>query len=467
LVFIVEPARVVCVEKMTGKALWTSAGSDPADYAGLLAAPTNGPPWSLRPLKYGEHGGATYASPVTDGKRLWLKLANRAVCMDLADGKQSWATPLNFAPGDHPHCVPSPLLIGGVLVCQGGDSEYWRKNSTNVIASGILPPNPTKGKFWQWMAGLDAETGKILWDIGPLNGSEYGLAGTPGPLVLDDGKKKRHFAVSHEGQVVDVQTGKLAIPFAGGRAGSTGATPLGNRMWFKSRVIEFGLGPDGNPCVVKTVKLEGEGGAYHNGRFYCGSRAPDKHTRLLSVLDADWGKTLYGDLRIGPVGGLKTKDSKVDGSWDYPKPAVAGKFVYLCSTHTVGVADISGKRPWPVALNAVERMHVAPVFDGERTYLRTYDALYCVARKGEEGARYEREVNARTLLDFLSVETPVAPAKGGATNAAPAKAEDPAKAAERRRTLIREASDRLRMMMKTLSGTPEARQAEALLKSEE
>jgi hypothetical protein len=31
-------------------------------------------------------------------------------------------------------------------------------------------------------------------------------------------------------------------------------------------------------------------------------------------------------------------------------------------------------------------------------YLRTFDALYCFARKGEEGARYENEVQARTLL---------------------------------------------------------------------
>jgi hypothetical protein len=66
-----------------------------------------------------------------------------------------------------------------------------------------------------------------------------------------------------------------------------------------------------------------------------------------------------------------------------------------------------------VGLSLVERMHIAPVFDGERMYLRTYDAIYCIARKGEEGARYEREVNARTVIHAfpgeISEATPAEP----------------------------------------------------------
>jgi hypothetical protein len=469
LIFIVEQAKVVCVDKMTGKVLWTSVGSSPEEYAGLFAVDPKATPWSRRRLKYGEHGGLTYASPVTDGKRIWLKLDNTAVCMDLSGGEQLWATPLHLAPGDHPHSTPSPLLVGDVLICQGGSTDYWQKNSANLIPAGVLSPNPSKGKFHQWLIGLDARTGKILWDIGPLNGSGYGLGGTPGPLVLDDSGKRRVFVVTHEGEVVDPQTGKLVLPSTGGRAGSTGPTPLGNRMLFKRCLIEFGLGQDGNPRVVKTVKLAREGGVYHNRRIYGSYRASDKHTRLMSVMDVDSGRELYSDVRIGPVGGLRPKDPKLDGSWDYPKLAVAGRFAFIGSTHTVAVVDISQDPPCPVALNRVERTHVAPVFDGDRTYLRTYDALYCIACKGRQGARYEQEVNAKELLSaFARLAEP-----GDTTKAATpkskepttAKAKDPAVVEAERRVLVKQWGDRLRRVVASLPGTPEANQAEALLKA--
>jgi hypothetical protein len=51
-----------------------------------------------------------------------------------------------------------------------------------------------------------------------------------------------------------------------------------------------------------------------------------------------------------------------------------------------------------LAVSEFERMHASAVFDGERLYLRTYDAIVCLARTGDEGARYERQVQARTLL---------------------------------------------------------------------
>jgi hypothetical protein len=39
------------------------------------------------------------------------------------------------------------------------------------------------------------------------------------------------------------------------------------------------------------------------------------------------------------------------------------------------------------------------VFDGDRVYLRTYDALLCIARTGPRGEAYEKRVQAETLIE--------------------------------------------------------------------
>ena len=398
LVFVVEPFTVVCLDKMTGEVLWTSADSDPNARARLFTVDKDAKPWSRRNLKYGQHGGNSYASPVTDGKRIWFKGGGAGRCFDPSNGKELWATPLHLAPGDHPHCVPSPLLVGNVLVCQGGATEYWQANSKNKIAPGVLPRNKF-GKSVQWMVGLAADTGRILWDIGPLNGGGYNLGGTPSPVVVGDGSERRVFIVASEGHVIRPEDGKLALPFVGARNGSTAPVPLGNRMLFGSALVELGLKNRHEPAVVKSVPVSGgSDGIYHDGKIFYGYRSTDGGTRLMSVFDTATGRDLYTAIQIGPRDGLRNCAARGAYDTDYPTAALGGRFVFFSTSYSVAVADISSGRPWPMALNRVERMHIAPAFDGDRMYLRTYDAMTCIARKGEDGARYEREVNARTLM---------------------------------------------------------------------
>lgn len=398
LIFVIEPFTVVCLDKMTGKVLWTSAGSEPAAYEPFFTVDKAAGPWSRRKLKYGEHGGNSYAAPVTDGKRLWFKGRGAARCFDPSNGKELWATDLHLAPGDHPHSVPSPLLVGNVLVCQGGASDYWQQNSTRKLAPGVLPRSKFP-KFQQWMVGLDADTGRILWDIGPLNAGGYGVSGAPAPLVLQEGNQRRVYIVAAEGHVIRPEDGKLVLPFVGARNGSTAPVPLGKRLLFANAIVELGLKNRDELAVVKITPVAAEGApVYHNGLIYSGCRSADRATRLMSVFDTRTGRELYKGIQIGPTGGLHRSAFERADDMDYPTAALAGKFVFFSTSHAIAVADISGARPWPVALNYVERMHIAPVFDGDRMYLRTYDAMTCIARKGEEGARYEREVNARTLM---------------------------------------------------------------------
>jgi outer membrane protein assembly factor BamB len=269
LIFVVEPAQLVCVDKMNGKLLWTSTGADPTTYDGLKAP--EGVPVSQRPMKYGDHGGLTYATPVTDGKRLWAKLSGVAVCFELATGKRLWETSLHVEPGDHPHNVASPLLVDNVLVCQGGKGDYWPKNSTNQIAAGVLETAYKGSKIspkTQWMVGLDATTGAILWDVGPMNAGGYGVGGTPAPVVVDCNGKKRKFIVTSEGCAIDPANGRLLIPWVGARNGNTAPWPWGDKIVIGDLIVQFKCSADGKLEIADTRKGGGGGGVYHGGRVY-------------------------------------------------------------------------------------------------------------------------------------------------------------------------------------------------------
>jgi hypothetical protein len=110
-------------------------------------------------------------------------------CYDL-DGKRLWSTQTHLAEGGgHFACIASLLLVRNVLVCDGGGSDYWSLISKNKVPDGAYPPNPQTGKFAQWVVGLDAETGNVLWDVGPLNAGGYSATGSPVPVIVNDGKE--------------------------------------------------------------------------------------------------------------------------------------------------------------------------------------------------------------------------------------------------------------------------------------
>jgi hypothetical protein len=403
--FTVDPNVLVCLDKMTGKVIWTSVGAEPAAYAGLFAVDNESELWSKRKLDYGANAGSAFPTPVTDGKRIWYKSGGQVYCHDLADGKRLWSTETNQRGSGHFVNISSLLLVGKVLVSAGGAGDYWLKNSTNIVPKGVIIPNGNP--FHQWLVGLDAQTGKILWDVGPLNAGGYSAVGTPVPVIVNDGKEQRVFVVMPEGHVIRPEDGRLMMPFLGARCGCVTPIPLGNRVLFPGALFEFSMsGPDKLVARrVCDVPVHGGlgGPAYSNGMVYGArrqagagtrveaatqSKRARTATRLYSVCEAGTGRVVHAGV-LGP---------EIDETPEWSTPAVAGKYLFYPTLTGIDVADISLGRPWPLAMNANERSHTGPVFDGERMYLRTYDAIVCVARKGEEGARYEREVNARTVI---------------------------------------------------------------------
>ncbi len=88
--------------------------------------------------------GRTFAAPVSDGTHVWVWVSPGVAACYARDGTQRWLRYLDaFAEGRKPQgkfpdCTytSAPVLIDDVLVCVGGDTVY----------------------------GLEAETGKILWE---------------------------------------------------------------------------------------------------------------------------------------------------------------------------------------------------------------------------------------------------------------------------------------------------------------
>ena len=442
-----EPRTLICLDKMTGEILWVQDGGSAGPVIGdeargrvvegrsLGTRPSTGPvPWSLRGMSYGNWMGNSMPTPVTDGQHIWVKNGGSAVCYDLA-GRLKWVAQTHLAATDHPMNVPSPVLAGRVLVVEGGVTPYWQANSRNLIPPERLPP--MRNKYPHWLVGLDADTGKILWDAGPVNGGGYGGPCTPVPVTLTNGRDVMTVVVTGEGHVIRPDDGKILIPYAGTRCAASSPQLLGHCAIFSHYTVAAAeLLMQSRDLVGARVKYvtyarPGFGGMVcHDGLLYgmSGGKQP-----TVIVIDAATGRKVY------------TAPAPMDlprGSTDYPHPAATAKHVFLFASHRVAVVE-PGPRPRLVAVNDTERMFSGPVFDGDRMYLRTYDAITCIARKGEDGARYERQVQARMLLADVEADL-----QRRADKAVP-DADDAAV---------------LRRVMKLAPGSEEAGRAAALLK---
>jgi hypothetical protein len=207
-----------------------------------------------------------------------------------------------------------------------------------------------------------------------------------------------------EGHVIRPTDGKLILPYMGARMGCGTPIPLGNRVLISGALYEFSMnGPDKLTArKVSDVMAPGNlgGPAYSNGVVYSGYRGTGTRVEAATTVSAPTAVRLYGacEAATGRVVYRDIPGPAIDETPEWPAPAVASKYLFFSTLNGIDVADISLGRPWPLAANRNERSHTGPVFDGERMYLRTYDAITCIARKGEEGARYEREVNARTVI---------------------------------------------------------------------
>ncbi len=288
--------------------------------------------WSMPRTHRGLNGYST-PTPVTDGKHIWTLFGNGVAACYTPEGKRVWIKLVDRPTANFGHSA-SPHLIGSTLVV-----------------------TITK------MVGLDPATGKVLWK------SESGASwGSPQPIVVNGATK----ILSPRGEIVDPKTGKILAK--GRRIQTRHSTPVrsGDAIYFMDQIRNAVSVPGEDESNLRSLWSQRlPKGRYfaspivHNGLLYT-----INENQILSVLDAKTGKIAY-QKRLG-----ENRRTRFFGS-----VAQAGKHIYLTDSQGTTFVIKPGRKYEEVAQNELnEPVRSAPVFRGERMYLRTTKHLYCIQK---------------------------------------------------------------------------------------
>ena len=327
--------------------------------------------------------GFTTPSPMSDGKYVYVWMTNGvAACYDL-DGKRRWITRVDVLLRN-PKDKDGPFFYPAGAALAGGRLIFWDKETF----------------------ALDAKTGAVAWRkpnlslcIGPMtaviDGAEVVVAMTA-IFRPSDGKilwenKDTKYLGSGGGTFVDKL---LCIPIAVGGIqfhiyDFTDAR--GEALQPVKRAGEASLlsqnkaeGDDYNPKGTWVDLFQFSAPVYHDGLMYLVD-----YKAMLYVVDAKAGKLVYRQqLPLEP---------RVDvRSVALTAPlALGGKYLYCFDNQGNCVVFEPGREYKEVALNHietfVERTHTgdgwqefstyaAPVFDGNRIYVRGEANLYCIGK---------------------------------------------------------------------------------------
>ena len=350
-----------------------------------------------------EHRGYGMPTPATDGKHVWVKFGTGvAACFDL-DGNRKWMVSLgDFASSQA--MVSSPVLVGGRLITVAHIRGKSRSDAGMV-----------------WMKGLDPATGAGMWQTG-VSGT-----GTPVPLRLAADGAQMDVVVSSGGTVVRCEDGKAVGRVASARFGGSGATPSGDILYYWSperataaRLIMYDrdrvgarllwdrhvLGQYGSPPPVQA------GGNLFGYR----RKGTDEAVEVVNALTGERVKSL--GLVMWTTGAGSTIPLSAAGGYVFVADDGSSHNGKEPRTAPGSMSVIQpGVRGQIIARNRIEGMGGPPAFDGDRIYLRARDAMMCIGYTGDEGRGYEAQTVAAALADWIYPEKPV---RGDALAIAPA-----------------------------------------------
>jgi outer membrane protein assembly factor BamB len=403
-----EPDELLCLDKHSGKILWTAANNyyealTPAERAANPAFRTRVEPLLAELKGEGDPGkrqklrtriqrtlteidkdrfawkadghfqahfgivGFTTPTPVSDGKHVWVWCGNGvAACYDLA-GKRKWIARIS--------------------------AEELSYASSPGLADGTL------GVFLHKLIGVDAATGKVRWEQPKItinNGAVLAarIAGVP-------------VFVSQRGHVVRAADGKV-LHLEPNPSGDTGWAPpviLGDVVYQPNygvnqlNVLDF-TGVQGDDWKPKRRVLRVRTERLPNGQ------ARDRWTAgsPLVVDGIAYMVDIYGtfyalDLKAGQM--LYRQDTELRGLFHYnalpvaASPTLVGKHIVIQDNQGTALLLEPGRtfrqvgknrlatqldRWWPVPAQELVG-YSPPVADGNRLYLRGERYLYCIGEK--------------------------------------------------------------------------------------
>jgi outer membrane protein assembly factor BamB len=364
--------------------------------------------------------GLNMATPVTDGKHVWVKCAaGVTACFDV-DGNRAWMVPTDF-PGGGITIFSSPVLLDGKLIFELPTEEVAKGEGT------------CKKERVLKMVCFDGATGKPLWEARLVFNMQNGSS--PAPMRLTNGKEDMAVVVTGGGRgpearkgdynellhlggtVVRADDGRILIGNLG--VSSTWSSPIvdGDRIYHVgmlyatcTRLVMVNRDLVGAIRVWTADTCGHDGGVVANGDLLTGLDG-GQWPGMVHYYDRDTGAEIRKPVNANTV------FSKFGRG--YCPPSFVGGHLFISDAGsgfawtprtTKMFAVQPGRKGRLVARNDLEPDTIpAPAFDGDRMYARTARALTCIGYTGDQGRAYEAEVVARTLMEDI----PPAPPKAG------------------------------------------------------
>ena len=314
----------------------------------------------------GDEGNSASNSPVTDGKHVWIMMANGAFGCYSVEGKEVWKSNLEdrFGKFDIQFGLTStPVLDGGRLYLQMIHGARDRVPSRGIVAC------------------LDAATGKEVWkqnrETDAVDENKHSYAS---PVMYDFGGKK--FLLTHGADYTiahDINSGAELW-----RLGELNLkTKYDNTLRFvASPACADGIivvpSAKGGPCVG--LKPDGKGDVSQH-RFWTNLKTPDVPSPLivdglvylcmqdgnLYCLDQATGEQHYFE---------RTHRQRHRAS-----PVYADGHIYLTARDGIITVVKAGKKFETVAENDVgDAISASPSISNGTIYLRTFDALWAIRK---------------------------------------------------------------------------------------
>lgn len=333
IVVTAEPNLVLCLNRADGSLRWKiSITPDVLTDAAFRAAAAD-----YESPKDGS--GMTAATPLTDGKSIYVVLANGIVqALDL-DGKARWTAYIDAQQITGYGRSASPLLCGGKLIV----------HMTNLYA-------------------FDAATGKQVW----MNADAPSTYGSPIALKLDGVE----LIVTPNGDVVRASDGKL-IAADIGHATHTSPVALDGCVYFGENALNaysFGAAAKGKELWTAAITGELFGSPLlHDGVMYTSTDKGELYAydmkgkgELTPLIDA---RKLFGD-------------SEATAPAAYASLTLAGKHLFLSSNSGDTVVMEATREARQIAKNQLSSgSGASPIFSGSDMFLRARGKLFCIGRR--------------------------------------------------------------------------------------
>ncbi len=339
--------------------------------------------------------GVSAPAPITDGESIYAVFGTGVcVCYD-RDGNRKWMRLLNHKAVEHGYTA-SPLLVDGKLIVYFNNLTIMNAKTGDVIVDRphFLAPG-TQFNWYTHFHGvgsvMTAGTEKVLYF---LNG-EFVRLSDGKTLTLDDKKLAVLGPVNH------TEGGANRI------AQTLVENGIGYKIANKSKLVTFKLPPlDGDkiePEIIREIPFNIDKFPYYYENFFDASPLLlDGLIYLvtdfgaLTVIDVNTGATVYQkQLDLEVYMPYNAPDNRLKGGVS-ASPTLGGKYIYLFGNQGAVLVIEPGRTYKQVAKLRLENLPenqapwsfqhqdvtmTEPVFEGERMYYRSENALFCIGAK--------------------------------------------------------------------------------------